>query len=193
MIKNTWLQANFPVPHQTLRNEHAEMQLADDQWMLSCTSGYEVFLFEKPASSFIWEGKLHLEGLGKFGLVLDADSEGNGYFIPFDFVNGYVAIRSWGFNPNDNKQNFIFTGIQANLFAHNVRSIHFKLIRYGNYIELSVDGIVKLTLIDYTFTGERIGMYSASSKIALENSTISQLPDPVSEYASQENVVVEQS
>jgi len=42
------------------------------------------------------------------------------------------------------------------------------LISYGNYIELSIDGFVKLTLMDYTFAGNYIGLYSASSVISLQ-------------------------
>ncbi len=60
------------------------------------------------------------------------------------------------------------------------------MVHYGNYIELSMDGEVKLSLIDYTFSGEGIGLYSASSAISLQNSVVKILPDPIDEYASQE-------
>jgi beta-fructofuranosidase len=128
-----------------------------------------------------------MEGLGKFGLVLDVDREGNGYYFPFDLVNGFVQIRTWGFNPTNNKQNFIFNNIQSNLFIVDPSlSFRFKLIRYGNYLELSIDGIVKLTLMDYTFNGDGMGIYSASSAISLSESIIKTLETPQSEYASQE-------
>ena len=60
------------------------------------------------------------------------------------------------------------------------------MIRYGNYIELSIDGMVKLTLIDYTYSGDGIGLYSASSILSLQDLTVKVLPDPEEEYGSQE-------
>ena len=51
--------------------------------------------------------------MGKLGLVSDMDQEGNGYFISFDVSNGLLQIRAWGFNPLNNRQNFIFNDIQS--------------------------------------------------------------------------------
>ena len=65
---------------------------------LCSRGGYEIFYFEKPASSFIWEGLLiTVEGMGKLGLVTDIDDDGSGYFISFDVMNGFTQIRAWGF------------------------------------------------------------------------------------------------
>ena len=76
---------------------------------------------------------------------------------------------------------------QSGFFKTNKKnSFHFKLIRYGHYIELSIDGVVKLTLMDYTYSGSGIGLYSASSVISLQDSMVKILPDPEEEYASQE-------
>ncbi len=127
------------------------------------------------------------EGMGKLGLVCDMDQEGNGYYISFDIINGLVQIRSWGFNPLNNRQNFIFTDIQSGIFTLRKKdSFYFKLIRYGNYIELSIDGEVKLTLMDYAYSGTGLGLYSASSVISLQHATVKILPNPEGEYASQE-------
>lgn len=57
---------------------------------------------------------------------------------------------------------------------------------YGNYLELSIDGKVKLTLIDYSYTDNIIGLYSASSIISLHESVFKKLPHPEEEYGSQE-------
>jgi beta-fructofuranosidase len=120
-----------------------------------------------------------VEGMGKLGIVTDIDKDGNGYYISFDVSNGVVKIRTWGYNPANDKQNFIFNDIQSNLFTVNAdRCFHFSLLRYGNYIEVSVDGTVKLTLIDYMYSGNFMGLYSASSKISLQDSIVKILPDP---------------
>ena len=130
-----------------------------------------------------------MEGLGKGGLVLDADDDGNGYFISFDFVSGYVSIRNWGFNPDDVKNNFAFNNLQSNQFKPRKSdySLHFKLIRYGSYIEFSIDGEIKLTLIDFSNHSKNLGLYSCSSLMSLEHAVIKELPRPVDEYASEES------
>src|SRR5690625_7061031 len=75
---------------------------------------------------------LHLEGMGKSGFVLKMDDEGNGYFISMDFVNGFVQIRRWGFNPHDYHNNFTFDNLQTGIFEPATdRKIQFRLICYG--------------------------------------------------------------
>ena len=148
-----------------------------------------MFCFKKPSASFIWQGMLTVEGMGKFGLVSDIDQDGNGYFISLDIINGVANIRTWGFNPLNTKENFIFRDIQSGLFTiGKSKSFYFRLISYGNYIELSIDTVVILTLMDYTFSGGYIGLYSCSSVISLQQSTFKTLPNPPEEYGSQEEV-----
>jgi len=187
MVLSTLLQVDFKTVGKILGNPTAAF--VADLCKLTCStrSGYEIFYFELPAENFIWEGLLTIEGLGKFGLVCDIDKDGNGYFISFDVINGLVSIRTWGFNPLNYRENFIFHDLQSGVFSMaESKSFHFKLVHYGNYIELSIDDAVKLTLIDYTFSSNRIGLYSSSSVITLQQSTIKILPGPQSEYASQE-------
>ena len=187
MVTRAIDQYKFGLVGQLLANPTASFKQEEGKWICSSKSGYEIFCFERPSGSFIWEGSLTVEGMGKLGLVSDIDENGSGYFISFNVVNGIVQIRAWGFNPLDYRKNFIFNDIQSNFFTvSETRSFYFKFIRYGHYIELSVDNIVKLTLIDYTYSGGRIGLYSASSIISLQNSLIKVLPEPEGEYASQE-------
>lgn len=185
LIEDKVDQAHFADVFPVLRNGHATMHLTEDKWTFQSISGYEIYTFQKPAKNLIWEGVLHLEGMGKSGLVINEDGLGNGYFIAIDFVNGYVQIRKWGYNESDHHNNFIFNNLQSGLFyPPENRKIHFSLIIYGHYIELSIADKVVLTLVDYQYTGERIGIYSASSVISLMNSEIHILKDPETEYAS---------
>ena len=166
-----------------LGNPSSSITKNEGGWTLASRSGYEIFCFEKPSDSFIWEGELTIEGMGKLGLVSDIDDEGNGYFYSFDAVNGYLQARAWGFNAEDNRSNFKYLSLQDNTFAINKTRVYkFELLRYGSYIELSIDGIVKLTLIDFLYNGNNIGLYSSSSSISIKNSVIKILPDPKSEY-----------
>jgi beta-fructofuranosidase len=187
MVKKMVEQPHLPTVKNLLGNPTASSNIGADEWSFGTRSGYELFCFEKISPSFIWEGMLIIKGAGKFGLVTDIDEDGNGYFISLDPLNGLVNIRTWGFNPLNTRQNFIFHDIQSGLFAiTEKKSFQFKLVRYGNYIELSIDGFVRLTLMDYTFSGNNIGLYTCSSVITLQQSVLKSLPNPPGEYASQE-------
>ena len=187
MVTRTIAQAEIDKVEHLFSNQTAFCSIEPDKWTMGARSGYEIFCFQKPSAGFVWEGTLTVEGMGKLGLVTDMDKDGNGYFISFNVVNGLVQIRAWGFNPLNTRQNFIFSDIQSGVFTTNKeRNFRFKLIRYGRYIELSIDDIVKLTLMDYTYSGNFIGLYSASSVISLQDSLLKMLPDPEEEYASQE-------
>lgn len=181
-------QPVFGTVHQLLNNHTAFLNIEPGKWICGARSGYELFCFEKPSQNFIWEGLLTVEGNGKFGLISDMDKDGNGYFISFDFSNGLVNIRSWGFNPDNSRNNFIFKNIQAGFFGFSEKqALHFRLIRYGNYIELAINGVVKLTLMDYTFAAGFTGLYSSSAVVTLEQAVIKTLPNQADEYASQQD------
>lgn len=187
MVVKTLLQENFEGWHPLFYNPTSFFEAETHRLNCGSRSGYELFCIEKPCNGFIWEGVLTVVGMGKLGLVCDMDDEGNGYFISLDITHGLTKIRSWGFNPRDNKQNFIFNDIQSAVFQMTSESsLHFRLIRYGNYIELSINGIVKLTLMDYTFSGKYIGVYTASSVISVENSLLHFLPELREEYVQPE-------
>lgn len=188
MVQKTLHQPEIRIIEHVLSNPTAFSNIEPGKWTCGSRSGYEIFCFQKPSPCFIWEGLLTIEGMGKLGLVCDMDKEGNGYYISFDVLNGLLQIRAWGFNPLNTRHNFIFNDIQSGVFnISGKKSFHFRLIRYGNYIELSINEEVKLTLIDYTYSGNGIGLYSASSVISLQHSTLKVLPDPKEEYASQED------
>ncbi|MCB0669455.1 MAG: family 43 glycosylhydrolase [Saprospiraceae bacterium] len=188
MVTSTLEQDEFAEPRKLLENPTSDLQILADGWMLHNRSGYELFYLESATPSYIWEGRIRVVGLGKCGLMCDLDEEGNGYFIPFDVVNGFVTIRKWGTNPDNLKEDFVFGDLQSNLFkVRDDLSFDFRLIRYGHYFELSVNGVVRLTLIDYSFHAAGFGLYSASSEIYLSKSTLKSLPEPIVEYSHPES------
>jgi beta-fructofuranosidase len=187
MVSKTITQPFFEPAKPILGNPTGSFTHTDAKWTCAARSGYEIFLFEKPSACFIWEGTLVVDGMGKLGLVCDMDEYGNGYFISFDVSKGLTKIRTWGFNPLDSRENFIFKDLQAAIFPITEKwTFSFRLVRYGSYIELSIDGVVKLTLMDYTFSDKGIGLYSASSVISLQQSILKVLPNPKEEYVSPE-------
>ena len=163
--------------NRLFNNPTSKFENIDNKWWVSSRSGYELFTFEKLSDNYIWEGIIKMEGLGKGGFVINTDDEGNGYFISIDFVSAFVEIRNWSFDPTNSKNNFIFNTLQVNQFRpkKDDYTLHFKLIHYGNYIEFSIDGEVKLTLIDFANTGKNMGLYTCSSELTLENSTLKTL------------------
>ncbi|HTL09584.1 MAG TPA: hypothetical protein VL307_15035 [Chitinophagaceae bacterium] len=187
MVTKT-IQGDFTVPlKQLFANPTASSSVKEGRLVVGARSGYEVFCFERPTADFIWEGRITVEGMGKLGLVCDMDDEGNGYYFSINASDGFVQVRSWGFNPLNTRQNFVFKDIQNGFFKPNQnKEIRFQIIRYGHYMEFSIDNEVKLTLMDYTYSGGYIGLYSASSVISLHESVLKMLPPPEEEYASQE-------
>jgi beta-fructofuranosidase len=169
MVTSKILQKDFGTPVRLLKNVTADFLNKKDKWTCSSESGYEIFYFDQPSDNFIWEGKVRHEGMGKFGFVAHIDQGGNGYFISIDLIEGLIQIRSWGYNPENNRQNFIFSNLQSNVCAvPSSRMIDFKLICYGNYIELSVNGEVKLTLMDYIWSGPGMGLFTTATSVVLE-------------------------
>lgn len=187
-VQKKFNQIDLPKLKRLFNNSTSKFENINDKWWFSSRSGYELFTFEAPSESFIWEGVLNMEGLGKGGLVMNVDNEGNGYFISIDFVSGYVEIRNWGFNETDIKNNFVFKNLQANQFkpCKEDYCINFKLIRYGSYIEFSIDGEIKLTLIDFAYNHKNIGLYTCSATITVQQSIFQTLINPVEEYCSEE-------
>lgn len=175
-IRQSEYQGFFPVFSNPTGSY--EQQL-DATHVFECQSGYEVFVVNQIAHSFIFEGTVTVEGMGKCGLVFNMDKQGNGYFLSLDCVNGLVQVRAWGFNEHDPKSNFIFRNLQINVFKINANNTYqFRLVNYEHYIEVSIDGIVKISLVDYTYKNDYIGLYCASSKVSLQDSYMYAIKDP---------------
>ena len=176
-------QTNFDKTETLLNNPTSTIIETSAERIVSTKSGYEVFGCKNPFQNFIWEGELILYSLGKCGLVFNADNNANGYYISFDFLNGFVQIRQWGHNSKDVTNNFIFKNLQINQFEHSEnKRIKFKLISFGTYIELSINGTVRLTLVDSLFNGGNIGIYCCSATAGLKNSVLKELTEPETEY-----------
>lgn len=188
-IVNSWKQSEYTKPQPIFANPTATFVIKNDHsWMLKSRSGYEFFVTPKVSKNYIWEGKLILEDLGKTGFVLECDTEGSGYHISLDYENGFVQFRKWGYNPLDNQNNFVFENIQTNQFAiPENRELEFKLVKYERYFELSINGVVKLTLLDFEYNHEYIGIYSCSSTVLLQNSIFHELDEQDSEYSQSIN------
>lgn len=170
------VQKDFPDFIPLLHNPSALVKRENDSLTLECSSGYEAMAMVQPADNWVWEGRLDITGLGKCGLVFDCDEQGNGYYVSLDCVQGLVQIRSWGSNPGNIYMDYQYLNLQTNVFKPNPKlQYSFKLIRYGHYVELSIDGEVKLSLVDERYLGDRLGVYAESAEVVLRESRISAL------------------
>lgn len=169
-------QSHFPDFLPVFCNPSAEHDRDGEMPRFASASGYELFSFRLDDSNYIWSGQLRVLGRGKCGLYFDGDDKGNGYYISLDVVHGYVQIRRWGDNPEDIMKDYVFQNLQTNMFAPNEKLTHtFKLIRYGHYIEFSLDGVVRLALIDGAFNGGHLGFYCESAEISLSDGRLDRL------------------
>ena len=118
-----------------------------------------------------------MEGQGKCGLVMRLNDECDGYFISLELLKGLAQIRAWGNNPGGDIENaFIYRQLQANYFvAGGLRPHGFELIAFGDYIELSIDGEVLLSLADDTYRDGAVGFYTEDAHLRVDSMTMEEL------------------
>jgi beta-fructofuranosidase len=168
-----------------LGNPDAKLKVDHHILELTSEAGHEFFVCDSFRKDYIWEGKILLSNAGKFGLIANMDDEGSGYLISLDITNGFAQIRAWGVQKHEPLKDYLYKELQANHF-HIQPNLHytFQLINYGHYIELSLDGKIILSLVDYTYTRGKIGLYCTSTSLTLTNSKLTLLRAPEEEYAN---------
>lgn len=150
-------------------------------------SGYELAGLENPFSDFIWRGTLIIHELGKIGLVFNADDGGDGYYIHLEPLRNAVQIRAWACRPENIHKDYLFEDLQTHSIPPDCgKRFDFELLRYGHYIEFSVDGIVRLSLVDAKFSGPIIGLYGDSTDMELVESELLRLKGAKEDELSQQ-------
>lgn len=162
-----------------LENASAAVTVTNGALRFASRSGYEVFVAED-TGSWMWEGRIRAAREGQCGLVFGLDDALNGYFVSLDVEAGLATIRAWGSRPERIFANYIYEELQHGPFHPNGEALHaFRLIRWGSYIELSLDGVVCLTLVDARFKGRNLGVYTEGSAIALDQLVLHTLEAPL--------------
>ena len=181
-----------------------------DCWFGS-DAGFETFLLQGQHSDFRLRGRLSMQGRGKCGLVFRIDEPTtSGYYVSLDLQKGLAQLRSWKsmaaaheeeahdpvqalplpgppVGPDDGlgEHAFRFNSIQnANFLTNRQGPWDVELLAYGRYIELSVDGYVRLTLIDDTFRDGRLGFYAETAQIRFDDLSLDLLYPPHDEAAA---------
>jgi beta-fructofuranosidase len=75
---------------------------------------------------------------------------------------------------------FHYRQLQTANFLPTQEPHRFSLLAYGQYLELSLNGYVILTLADDQFTRGRIGFYAEGAKIRVENPVLNTYTTPTS-------------
>ena len=151
----------------------------DGGFVFGSPTGFEIFTVPGTYRDFRLRGTIEMEGSGKCGLVLRLDDKCDGYFVSLELVKGLAQIRAWGSNPGGGiEEAFIYRPLQANYFVTGGARPHtFELIAFGDYIELSIDDNVMLSLADDTYRYGAVGFYTESAKLRATNLGIEELKE----------------
>jgi beta-fructofuranosidase len=149
---------------------------------LSCNSGFEAFLLPGEYGDFMLSGKIELEGQGKCGLVLCVNDEGDGYYLSLELAKGIAQIRAWGHNADGGiEKAFRYEQLQTANYVAVAPPLRFRLVKYQQYLEFSLDGYVMLTLADDHFERGRVGFYIESAKMRVDNLKLELCEGPTGE------------
>lgn len=178
-------QGDYLPLHPILENPSATREVLPAALRLFSFSGYETFLFDRPILNLRLSFKLSMEGLGKTGVVLRSDREGNGYYFSLDLNHGLAQSRVWGSNTTDydKESSFLYTDLQHGNFSLNDELCYsVTVIAFGGYFELSIEDRVILRFVDTTYMEHGLfGFYVESAGIDLSEIAIEELRGPEEE------------
>ena len=164
-------------------NPHCRADVDTDGRSMSVHSdgGFEAFLFAESVNCFRFRARVQSEGLGKCGFVFRLDDQTHsGYFVSMDLRKGLVQLRAWGENPDGgHEQAYVFKPLQSSSFVSDETGPwDIMLVGFGSYLELTIDGVVQLTLADHTYVSGRLGVYVESSCLELSDCRLERLHSP---------------
>jgi len=162
-----------------LENPTASCETDGERIRFACRSGFELFTVPAAEGSWIWELEWQTLLQGDCGLVFGLDDLLNGYFISLDTERGKAQIRAWGNRLERVFQNYIYESLQVGEFTPIAdRRYSLRLVRWAGYIELSVNGVVRLSLVDTRFSGRSLGIYLESAEVSLSMPALRILEPP---------------
>jgi beta-fructofuranosidase len=162
-----------------LGNPAAGTAQEEDRLTVACRSGFELFMTAVEEPAWVWSGEVRVHHQGQCGLVFDLDDQINGYFISLDGTRGATQLRAWGTRPERMFRNYVYEDLQSATFPVEPGGpFRFRLIRWGSYIELSINGVVRLTLVDRRFKGRNLGIYAESAELTLSQQALHRLEEP---------------
>ena len=150
-------------------------------------AGFETFLMQGNFRDFRLKGTLRMEGRGKCGMVFRHDPlSTGGYYLSLDLIKGLAQLRGWQARPELPGQleglgehAFGFRSIQTSNFLTDRKGPwEIEMVAFGRYLEFSVDGYVRLSCVDDTFRGGRLGFYTETAQVRLDDLVVQRLRHP---------------
>lgn len=168
------------------QNPRGQAEGPAEDLQLHCESGYEAFLLPEALESFRVRATIGLEGSGKFGMVIRVNEQGDGYYLSLDLFKGVVQLRAWGESATaETEHAFDYTQLQVGyIVSRDKGPWEVEVLAHGMYLEVSIDGYVILSLVDDSFVLGRIGFYTESARIRVENLRVERLTPPLQEEPS---------
>ncbi len=148
---------------------------------IASEAGFQAYVFEEDIDSFCMTAKLSMAGVGKCGLICRVDGESHdGYYFSLDLLKGLVQLRAWGTGPLRSGEHMMqFKSLQTgNWYDSGPRELRIKLLAFGSYIELSINGNVILSLANDSFTRGLLGFYVETAELLVEDLQVQRLAPP---------------
>ncbi len=142
---------------------------------------FQAFVFEPSLECFQFRARLKLITEGKCGLMFRIDPQTHdGYYLSLDLLKGVAQLRAWGTDKSRVGEHMMkFASLQEGYWrVETPGEAEVKLLAFGSYLELSVDGRVLLSLADQTFSIGRLGVYVESAEMLMRHPEIHRLESP---------------
>tara|TARA_R110002111_G_scaffold259308_1_gene329215 strand:- start:13201 stop:14814 length:1614 start_codon:yes stop_codon:yes gene_type:complete len=144
-------------------------------------AGFQGFVFDEEINCFMMRCRFSMKGAGKCGILcrIDPDTH-DGYYISLDLIKGIAQYRSWKTGPEKSGENMMqFQSLQDGFWsAADPRDVDVKLISFGSYHELSIDGSVVLSLANENFSSGLLGFYVESASLHIDHLQVQHLKSP---------------
>ena len=152
-----------------------------DAITIGCEAGFKMFTLAEPVDCFILNCSITNLNSGKCGLVarLDPDSR-DGYYFSLDLNKGVTSCRSWATGEEKSGDEMMqFNELQPGYWvADRDKPVELKLISFGSYHELSIDGEIVLSLVDSTFSSGLVGFYVETATLSIRDLKIEKIESP---------------
>lgn len=168
------LKDNRSESQQFCQTDRSTLRIASE-------AGFQAYVFEEDIDSFCMTAKLSMAGVGKCGLICRVDGESHdGYYFSLDLLKGLVQLRAWGTGPLRSGEHMMqFKSLQTgNWYDSGPRELRIKLLAFGSYIELSINGNVILSLANDSFTRGLLGFYVETAELLVEDLQVQRLAPP---------------
>jgi len=126
--------------------------------------------------------RLRRERGGKQGLLLRVDEAGEGYHVALSPDKGLAELRLWTGRPGrvrPGEAQFDYRPLQSAAHYVTPEPTSVEVIAFGDYLEVSVDGDVMLSLADDEVREGRFGLYVESGSLAIEDLVVERLEGPL--------------